>query len=186
MAKRPPIKVDLSVKGIEQLKRELLNYKEVTLKNLLREYVTELAQEGITVGQQNVGGFVKYITFSIQTNITKDGCKALMVATETGKIISSWQTADGIKTAEVSPLLMAEFGSGWGAENPMNVPGVGQGTFPSETAQQNAFNKEGWYWMDLDGNWNYSKGITAKMPMYKASQRIQEIARSKAREVFGK
>ena len=54
MAKRPPIKVDLSVKGIEELKRELLNYKEVTLKNLLREYVTELAQEGITVGQQNV------------------------------------------------------------------------------------------------------------------------------------
>ena len=183
MAKRPPIKVDLSVKGIEELKRELLNYKEVTLKNLLCEYATELAQEGITVGQQNVGGFGKYITFSIQTDITKDGCKALMVATETGKIISSWQTADGIKTAEVSPLLMAEFGSGWGAENPMNVPGVGQGTFPGQT---NAFNKEGWYWMDLDGNWNYSKGITAKMPMYKASQRIQEIARSKAREVFGK
>ena len=182
MAKRPPIKVDLSVKGIEELKRELLNYKEVTLKNLLREYVTELAQEGITVGQQNVGGFGKYITFSIQADITKDGCKALMVATETGKIISSWQTADGIKTAEVSPLLMAEFGSGWGAENPMNVPGVGQGTFPG---QSHAFDKEGWYWMDLDGNWNYSKGINAKMPMYKASQQIQRIAKSKAREVFG-
>ena len=182
MAKRPPIKVDLSVKGIEELKRELLNYKEVTLNNLLREYVTELAQEGITVGQQNVGGFGKYITFSIQTDITKDGCKALMVATETGKIISSWQTVDGIKTAEVSPLLMAEFGSGWGAENPMNVPGVGQGTFPG---QSHAFDKEGWYWMDLDGNWNYSKGINAKMPMYKASQHIHQIAKSKAREVFG-
>lgn len=181
MAKRK-FKTDLSVKGIEQLKKDLLNYKEVTLKNLLLRYVTELAKEGIIVGQQNVGGFGKYITFSIRTDITKDGCKSLMLASETGKIISSWQTADGIKTAEVSPLLMAEFGSGWGAENPMNVPGVGQGTFPGQT---NAFNEEGWYWMDLAGNWNYSKGITAKMPMYKASQQIKSIVKSKAREVFG-
>lgn len=181
MAKRV-FKTDLSVKGIEQLKRELLNYKEVTLKNLLRKYVTELAKEGITVGKQNVGGFGKYITFSIKVDFTKDGCKALMLAEETGKIISSWQTTDGIKTEEVSPLLMAEFGSGWGAENPMNVPGVGQGTFPNQT---HAFDREGWYWMDLDGNWNYSQGINAKMPMYKASQQIQRIAKSKAKEVFG-
>ena len=181
MAKRV-FKTDLSVKGIEQLKKDLLNYKEVTLKNLLRKYVTELAKEGITVCQQNVGGFGKYITFSIKTDVTKDGCKALMLAEETGKIISSWQTTDGIKTEEVSPLLMAEFGSGWGAENPMNVPGVGQGTFPNQT---HAFDREGWYWMDLDGNWNYSKGINAKMPMYKASQQIQRIAKSKAKEVFG-
>lgn len=181
MAKRV-FKTDLSTKGIEKLKKDLINYKEVTLKNLLLKYVTELAQEGITVGQQNVGGFGKYITFSIQTDVTKDGCKALMLASETGKIISSWQTADGIKTAEVSPLLMAEFGSGWGAENPMNVPEVGQGTFPNQT---HAFDKEGWYWIDLDGNLNYSIGINAKMPMYKASLQIQQIAKSKAREVFG-
>lgn len=181
MAKRV-FKTDLSIKGIEQLKRDLLNYKEVTLKNLLRKYVTELAKEGITVGQKNVGGFGKYITFSIKTDVTKDGCKALMLATETGKIISTWQTKEGIKSVEVSPLLMAEFGSGWGAENPMKVQGVGQGTFPNQT---HAFDREGWYWMDVDGNWNYSKGITAKMPMYKASQHIQQIAKSKAREVFG-
>ena len=181
MAKRV-FKTDLSVNGIGKLKRDLLNYKSVTLRDLILKYVTELAKEGVSIGQQNVGGFGKYITFSIQTDVTKDGCRALMLATETGKIISSWQTADGIKTAEVSPLLMAEFGSGWGAENPMNVPGVGQGTFPGQT---HAFDKEGWYWMDLDGNWNYSKGIKAKMPMYKASQQIQRIAKSKAREVFG-
>ena len=186
MAKRPPIKVDLSVKGIEELKRELLNYKEVTLKNLLCEYATELAKEGIGVAQQNVGNFGRYITFSIKVNPRKDGCNALLYAVDSEKIISQWKTKDGMKSAEVSPLLMAEFGSGWGAENPMNVPGVGQGTFPSETAQQNAFKEEGWYWMDLDGTWKHSRGINAKMPMYKASQRIQEIARSKAREVFGK
>lgn len=181
MAKRV-FKADLSVKGIEQLKKDLLNYKDNTLPNLLKQYVTALAQEGISVGKQNVGGFGKYITFSIKTEMDKDGCKALMLASENGKIISTWKSYGEIKTAEVSPLLMAEFGSGLGAENPMQIPGVGQGTFPGQT---HAFDKEGWYWIDEDDNLNYSKGITAKMPMYKASIRIQEIAIKKAKEIFG-
>ena len=181
MAKRV-FKADLSVKGIEQLKKDLLNYKDNTLPNLLKQYVTALAQEGISVGKQNVGGFGKYITFSIQTEVSKDGCKALLLASENGKIISSWKSYGEIKTAEVSPLQMAEFGSGWGAENPMQIPDVGQGTFPG---QAHAFDKEGWYWTDEDDNLNYSRGITAKMPMYKASIRIQEIAIKKAKEIFG-
>ena len=181
MAKRV-FKSDLSIKGIEQLKKDLLNYKNSTLPNLCEQYVTALAQEGISVAKQNVGGFGKYITFSIKTNPRKDGCTALLYAIDSEKIISQWKTKDGMKSAEVSPLLMAEFGSGWGAENPMQIPGVGQGTFPGQT---HAFNKEGWYWLDEDDNLNYSKGITAKMPMYKASIRIQEIAIKKAKEIFG-
>ena len=181
MAKRV-FKSDLSVKGIEQLKKDLLDYKNNTLPNLLKQYITALAQEGISVGKQNVGGFGKYLTFSVKTEVSKDGCKALMLASENGKIISTWKSYGEIKSAEVSPLQMAEFGSGWGAENPMQIPDVGQGTFPG---QAHAFDKEGWYWIDEDDNLNYSKGITAKMPMYKASIRIQEIAIKKAKEIFG-
>ena len=180
MAKKV-FKTKLSISGIEQLKKDLLDYKNNTLPNLLKQYVEALAKEGISVGEQNVGGFGKYITFSIKTEVSEDGCKALMLASETGKIISTWKSYGEIKSAEVSPLLMAEFGSGWGAENPMQVPGVGQGTFPGQT---HAFDKEGWYWLDEDDNLNYSRGITAKMPMYKASIRIQEIAKKKAKEIF--
>lgn len=174
--------INLSVKGIQKLKKDLEHYRDVILPQKCQEYVKALAEEGVIIGQENVGGFGKYITFSVQTEPIKDGCKALMIASENGQIISSWLSGGGIKTAEVSPLLMAEFGSGWGASNPMKIPGVGQGTFPN---QQNAFKKEGWYWIDLDGNLNYSRGITAKMPMYKASIRIQEIAVKKAKEIFG-
>lgn len=181
MAKRV-FKSDLSIKGIEQLKKDLLNYKNSTLPNLYEQYVIALAQEGISVAKQNVGGFGKYITFSVKTEVSKDGCKALLLASENGKIISTWKSYGEIKSAEVSPLQMTEFGSGWGAENPMQIPGVGQGTFPGQT---HAFDKEGWYWIDEDDNLNYSKGITAKMPMYKASIRIQEIAIKKAKEIFG-
>lgn len=174
------IRVNLSVSSLEKLKKELLEIKN-QLPNKCEEYVMALAQEGIEVGRSNVGGFGKYITFSIKTEPEKDGCTALLLATETGKIISKWQTEEGLKTATVSPLLMAEFGSGWGAENPMKIPGVGQGTFPDQT---HAFDKEGWYWMDENDEWHYSRGITAKMPMYKASQEIQTIAKRKAKEVF--
>ena len=181
MAKKV-FKSDLSVKGIEAIKSQLLQYKDVEIQNKCKELVIRLANEGITVGRHNVGGFGKYITFSMQTDPYKDGCKAIMLASENGKIISSWQTKDGIKTAEVSPLLMAEFGSGWGAENPMKVEGVGQGTFPNQT---HAFDTEGWYWIDLEGNLNHSYGITAKMPMYKASQKIITDCSRIAKEIFG-
>lgn len=180
MAKKV-FKSDLSVKGVEALKSQLLQYKNVEIQNKCKELVIRLANEGITVGKQNVGGFGKYITFSMKTDPYKDGCKAIMLASENGKIISSWQTKDGIKTAEVSPLLMAEFGSGWGTENPMKVEGVGQGTFPNQT---HAFDREGWYWIDLEGNLNHSYGITAKMPMYKARNTIIEKVTTIAKEVF--
>lgn len=180
MAKRV-FKTDLSVKGIQNLIKQLEDYRDNVLPNKCRELVIRLAEEGIVVGKQNVGGFGKYITFSMQTDPQKDGCRAIILASENGKIISSWQTADGIKTAEVSALLMAEFGSGWGAENPKKIPGVGQGTFPN---QSHAFDREGWYWIDLDGNLNHSYGVTAKMPMYKASLKIIEICSMVARDVF--
>lgn len=180
MAKRT-YSASLSVSSLNALKKQLLDYK-AELNRKCEIFVKRLADEGITVGKQNVGGFGKYITFSMQTEPRKDGCKAIILASENGKIINSWQTEDGIKTAEVSPLLMAEFGSGWGAENPMNVPGVGQGTFPN---QSHAFDKEGWYWIDLDGNLNHSYGIEAKQPMYKATLKIKEKVITVAKEVFG-
>lgn len=172
---------NLSVSSLNALKKQLFDYK-AELNRKCEIFVKRLADEGITVGKQNVGGFGKYITFSMQTEPRKDGCKAIILASENGKIINSWKTKDGIKTAEVSPLLMAEFGSGWGAENPMKIPGVGQGTFLNQT---HAFDKEGWYWIDLDGNLNHSYGITAKMPMYKASLKIREEVVRIARDVFG-
>ena len=45
MAKRK-FKADLSVKGIEQLKKDLKNYQEVELKNKIRQYVSELLNIG--------------------------------------------------------------------------------------------------------------------------------------------
>lgn len=182
MAKRR-FKSDLSVDGIEALKNQLLAYKQ-SLNDKCQLFIQRLGEEGIIVAEQNVGGFGKYITFS--TNITSsdiNGCKGVMVATNTGIITSQWLTQDGEKSADVSPLLMVEFGSGLRAKNPKNIPGVGTGSFPGQT---HASDPSGWWYKDLDGVWNHSYGITPKMPMYKASVEMHKKINKVAREVFGK
>ena len=145
MAKRV-FKASLSALSIWQLQKNLTAYRD-SLPEKCRQLVVALSEAGIAVAKQNTGNYGKYITFSTKTEPEKNGCKAIMLASETGKIVSAWKTAEGIKTADVSPLLMVEFGSGWRAENPMEVPRVGQGTFPE---QIHAYDKEGWYWIGLD------------------------------------
>lgn len=180
MAKRV-FKASLSVSSILQLQKNLNAYRE-SLTDKCRRFVVALSEAGIAVAKQNTGNYGKYITFSTKTEPEKNGCKAIMLASETGKIVSAWKTEEGIKTADVSPLLMVEFGSGWRAENPMEVPGVGQGTFPE---QIHAYDKEGWYWIGLDDKLYHSYGISPKKPMYMASLEIQRIVIEKAKEIFG-
>lgn len=182
MAKRI-FSTDLSVKGIENLKKRIVDYRDNFLPSRCQELVRKLAESGILVAKQNVGNLGKYITFSIKTEQDTNGCKAIMLATNTGIIQSEWQTKDGVKSADVSPLLMVEFGSGLRAENPLNVPDVGTGTFPGQT---HAEDPSGWWWMDMDGEWHHSYGMTPKMPMYKATMEMHTRVISIAREVFGR
>ena len=175
------ITMNLSEESARNAIKELNQYKSDVLRKT-QEYVSRLSELGIQTSKNNVGNFVRYITFSKELEPNKYGCKAIVLATQTGTIVSKWQTKDGIKSADVSPLLMAEFGSGHRSENPMNVPGVGQGTFPDQT---HAFDEDGWYWRDLDGELHHSKGVTPSMPMYKAFVEMELSAIRIAREVFG-
>lgn len=175
------ITMNLSDESVRNAIKELNQYKSDVLRKT-QEYVSMLSELGIQTSKNNVGNFGRYITFSKELEPNKYGCKAIVLATQTGTIVSRWQTKDGIKSADVSPLLMSEFGSGHRAENPMNVPGVGQGTFPD---QKHAFDEDGWYWRDLDGELHHSKGVTPSMPMYKAFVEMELSAIRIAREVFG-
>ena len=170
-----------SPSSIQELQKQLGNYKE-SLNDKCERCVRELAESGISVAKQNVGSYGKYITFSVKAEQNQNGCKVVLVASNTGIIKSEWRTQDGVKTADVSPLLMAEFGSGMKAENPMNVPGVGQGTFPGGT---HGNDPSGWWWMDLNGEWHHSRGVTPTMPMYHASLEMIAKVQSVAKRVFG-
>ena len=179
MGKRK-ITLTLSDDSIQNTISTLQNYKQEIL-NKCERLVSELADSGIEVGKNNTGNFGHYIIFSKKLQPNSNGCTAIVVATETGKIISQWQTSDGIKTADVSPLLMAEFGSGWRAQPHFDDDRGGQGTFPDQT---HAKDPDGWYWRDLEGNLHHPYGIAPTMPMYKAYEEIEKNIISKAKEVF--
>mgnify|MGYP000789516830 CR=1 FL=1 len=77
----------LSQSSVKQLQRDLEKYND-SLSKKCEELIRRLAESGITVAKQNVGNFGKYITFSIKTEPNTSGCKGILLATETGKIIS--------------------------------------------------------------------------------------------------
>lgn len=174
------IDVSLTEKSIQDAIDKLERYKD-RLQDKCIAFVGELASNGIAVARANTGNFGHYITFSYEIKDTTDGCTAIVLATETGQIQSTWQTADGLKTVDVSPLLMAEYGSGWRAKPHFNDARGGQGTFPGQT---HAFDSEGWYWRDESGELHHSYGITPTMPMYHAFLKMENDIMKTARKNF--
>lgn len=174
----------LSVSGIRSIQRQLKQYKK-RLVEKCAEFTEKLALKGILVGEAYTGEFERYIIFSYETDPTRDGAKTVMYATNNGIIKSQWMTKDGVKEADVSPILMAEFGSGLRANNPNAgkvSPQMGTGTFPGQT---HAEDPEGWWYQTLDGEWHHSYGVTPTMPMLRAFNEIYDQVNSVAREVFG-
>ena len=105
-----------------------------------------------------------------------------MIATDGQKVIRRWYYKGSIKSEEVSPLLMSEFGSGWLAEVLYDIQGVGQGTFPH---QKHAFDEEGWNWTTPDGVTHHSMGEPPQPTMFSAIVEMQNSIEEVAREVFG-
>lgn len=178
----------LSTKDIARVKREIREYqKSLVAKCSL--FVEKLAERGITVAVANSGEYSGLITFSTEVESGPKGATGLMLATS-GTIKRRWLSNGQIREADVSPLLMAEFGSGWKASDASAKPnalkaielGMGQGTFPNQT---HAFDEGGWYWQDLDGEWQHSEGEEPTMPMFKAALAMEQSIFDVAKEVFG-
>lgn len=154
-----------------------------TLNDKCLQLCKELCAAGVTVARAQIGGssFGRYIRLSSEITPQQAGCKAVMYMEDTGKIRSEWRTLDGVRSAEISPSLMIEFGSGLKAENPAGIAGVGTGTFPGQT---HAENPSGWWYMDLNNIWHHSTGVSPKMPMYFAGRELREKVVAIAKEVF--
>lgn len=181
------IRLSLTTPGsLQKVIKQLENYRDNELHTKTEMFISALLERGIKAASLSSGKYRNYISF--EKKIYSYGnfdTVGLLIAKDTQKIISKWMRGGEVVSAEVSPLLMAEFGSGWLAEVnfPAVVGKVGQGTFPGGT---HAFDVEGWYWTDLDGNKHHSYGERPTHPMYAASMAlIIEIERT-AREVFSR
>lgn len=175
------ISFGLSVHEVQNAIKELRQYQS-DLNRKCEELCRRLTQEGIFIAQSQIGssGFGKYIHLGSEITPQQAGCKAIIYMEDITKIKSEWQTKEGVQSAEVSPCLMIEFGSGQKAENPANIPGVGTGTFPGGKHG----NEPRWYYMDLEGNWHYSTGVSPKMPMYYTGKELREKVVAIAKEIF--
>lgn len=180
MGKRK-FKAELSVKSIENLKKELIHYRDVELPNKCRELATELLKIGVEVSKAKVdeSPLGHYVTISTKISSDKVGTKAILIAT--GEVKKSDEYAD------FNTLLAIEFGAGihYNKEsiNPYaNEFGLGVGTFPG---QSHALQDEGWYFWDEESQkWKHSSGVKATMPMYFADMGIIVSIIDVARSVF--
>ena len=173
-------KSDLSVKGIEALKSQLLQYKD-SLSIKCEELVSRLLQSGVAVSQSKISEspLGKYVTVTTNISADKMGCKGILLAKGAVKEQEGY--------APFSILLAIEFGAGIHF-NPTPNPLIGSefpygvGTFPG---QVHAFQSEGWmYWDEKVQKWRHTYGVKATMPLYNADMEIIQNVVKYAKEVF--
>lgn len=175
------INVSLTTKGsIEKAIRALEDYKKKIIRKL-ETFVLRLMDAGIESGIANSGQYKGMIVFQKEIDSNDDGVDGVLIATDGQKVIREWRYNGGTRVAEVSPMLMAEFGSGWLSKVLDNVEGVGQGTFPGQT---HAFDKDGWWWETPDGEKHHSIGEAPTYPLHSALFTMMFEVDRIAKEVF--
>ena len=178
MAKKV-FKSDLSAKGVEALKRQLLQYKD-NLPIKCEKLVSRLLQSGVEVSQSKISEspLGKYVTVTTNISSEKMGCKGILLAKGAVKEQEGY--------APFSILLAIEFGAGIHC-NPTPNPnadkfGLGVGTFPG---QIHAMEPDGWYfWSEENKQWIHSYGVEATMPMHNADMEIIQNVVQVAKQVF--
>lgn len=191
------MRVSLDTKELDALADYLDNYAR-TFEQKVQTFLERLAEKGIEVASVNRGDFSSYIVYSKKV---ESGTKVLMIAKDREEITNSWyasSTSKELRQETISPLLMAEFGSGHyaiSAEGEASGLG-GQGTL---NKYGHAFDTNGWYWWSDDatsmdgeplneknGRWRFhSRGTHPSQPLHKAVMACIEQVEGIAREVFG-
>lgn len=177
MAKRV-FKADLSVKGIENLKKELMNYRDNILPDKVRLLAKTLAEKGVIIAQANV---------------TK------LDAIFTGELVSSIYERDGggVNNTAIFYVICdsdhaayVEFGTGQMAEEapyPYPLPqGVQWSYNTGNTIFEISPGQYGWFYPGNDGKWYFTQGMPSRPFMYETSLELQELIVKTAMEVFGK
>ncbi len=172
MAKKK-ISVEFSQRGIEQLKRELLDYKD-TLQYKVDLLAKTLAETGVDVARANVARLDAIFTGELIASIH----------TEYGG--SSKGTAIFYIVADSEHAIYVEMGSGLiGASKPYpgKLPVVyAQG----KTIHHTKNGKYGWFYQDDNGDWYFTEGMPSRPFMYETSLEIMKKVVSVAKDIFKK
>lgn len=170
------LKSNLSTEGLQIVIEQLQKYS-ADLPVIADRIVRRLAERGLKVAEYSVYADWRqcieflYIPMRLGTgNVT---------AREIAPLHRVWYSKSGAISgeADISPLLMSEYGAG-----PYALTGH-RGTFPG---QHNAFKSE-WFWYDINGHKHSSEEdyhMVATRPMYNALVDMIVNAERVAKEVF--
>lgn len=167
----------------------------------VRTFLKRLADISIEVASANEGDFSGYIVYS-KVFESIDGGQAVKMVAKSDPIIRAWYVSSTSKTPKeeaISPLLMAEFGSGRFA---ISATGEAAGLGGQGTLNLNghAFDANGWYWWtdevrsgsdarqvgDANGRFKYhSYGQRPSQPLHNAVMACIREVEGIASEVFG-
>ena len=167
----------------------------------VRRFLSRLADLSISVARVNEGDFAGYIAYS-KVFETEGGEQTVRMIAKSDPITRSWyvsSTSNEPKEETISPLLMAEFGSGhYAIQSEGEAAGLGgQGTL---NLNGHAFDANGWYWWtddagmgsdahlikDENGRFKYhSYGQHPSQPLHNAVMACIREVEGIAREVFG-
>jgi hypothetical protein len=175
MAKRV-FKTDLSVKGIEQLKKDLLNYKNNTLQNKVNLLARRLAEKGVAIAKSNI---------------------TTLDAIFTGELLNSIQVKKGggakgtaifYVVADSRHAAYVEFGTGQlGLEGGYPYPfpeGVDWQYNTGKTIFEISSGQYGWFYPSDDGQWYFTQGMPSRPFMYETSLELMQLVVKTAKEVF--
>lgn len=177
MAKRV-FKSDLSVKGIENLQKQLLNYKNNILQQKIELLVKTLAEDGVDIARANI---------------------AKLDAIFTGELISSISAKYGGSTkgtaiffivADSEHAAFVEFGTGQlgkeGAYPYPLPPGISWDYNTGEKIFEIAPGEYGWFYPGNDGKLHFTQGMPSRPFMYETSMELYVKVVSVAKLIFGK
>lgn len=167
---------NLSTDGIERLKRELLNYKNNTLRHKVDLLAKRLAEKGVVIAQTNVAKLDAIFTGELMNSISaKSGG-------------STQNSAIFYIVADSEHAVYVEFGTGQLGEEggyPYPFPqGVNWNYNTGKTIFEISPGQYGWFYQ-RDGKWYFTQGMPSRPFMYETSLELQTLIARTAREVFG-
>lgn len=179
---RKVLKATLSVSGIENMKKQLLDYKENELPKLLTQFVQKLAEVGIPVIEQKIS----------EASITFDD-KNVKSGADTNhytyvKVDSFDDYARARLIVSGKDLFFIEFGAGTSYNGEV-------GSSPHPKGEEFGFtigsygkgygSRKVWGYYAESGELVLTRGVKATMPVYTAEMEIINSVIKVASEVFG-
>lgn len=179
---RIPFKSDLSVKGLENLRKQLEEYKNSILPSKIDEFVKRLAEVGLPVIEQNIAeaGFT-YDEKGIQSGSNTEHNTYIKVDSLIGM-------SQATLVLEGREIFFIEFGAGVtynGSADSSPHPKGAENGFLIGTYGMGHGSQQVWGYYADGGELVLTHGTKATMPMYKASLEIQKKVIEIAKDVFG-